>query len=100
MFVVVNNNPYYISADRHTVYPCAVSADGVTVDFAHGTKAPTKATPFYTDNEIRARFGICYEERLDENTGAKVRVSNKIVSSIKPKAARSKNENTKSATEN
>jgi hypothetical protein len=100
MFVVVNNNPYYISADRHTVYPCAVSAEGVTVDFAHGAKAPAKATPFYTDTEIRARFGICYEERLDENTGAKVRVSNKTVSSIKPKAARSKNENTKSATEN
>lgn len=100
MFVVIGKKPYYISADRHTVYPCAVSASAITVDFASGTKAPIKASPIYTDTEIRARLGVHFEEELDEKTGKTVLVTNKTVSSIKPKVARSKNENTKPVTEN
>lgn len=95
MYSVIDNRPYYVSADRHTVYPCAVSADKITVDFDHGTRAPVKLASIFTDTEIRARLGVHYEEKLDEETGDTVLVSNKTVSSIKPKTARSKHDTSK-----
>ena len=99
MFVVIGNKPYYVSADRNTVYPCSVSAGEITVYFSHGAKAPIKVSPIYTDTEIRARLGVHFEEKLDERTGETYMVSNKTVTSYRPKA-RSKNENSKADTEN
>lgn len=83
-YFLKNERPYYYD-DKQYVYPCAISADFVSVDFQNPMKVNPKkfnVPCFYTEGEVKHRLGIFMIDSWDNENQCVVKVSNKTVSSI------------------
>ncbi len=77
MFIIEKGLPYYVSGDFKKKYPCTIDAETYKVDFKKGT-AVTSVECVMTENEVRQRLGITWNNLPDTSSTEKTTIKDDV----------------------